>query len=258
MIMGVSGNTGLIFNIGEQGCGKSFLLNQVMDVEGFQPKEKGIKLWSKAFYRDDENLNLFFVDVEGFGKDEKFNNFVWSLAFLTGTIIIYSSNGMEEHNLALMNSFEFLNKFLVISNDEVENGYMMSYYAPKFIWLAKDHLIEERDTNGKQMLPDKYMEMILNEETNNPSIEYTKRFLINIIKDRTCISFETLDNPRFNNPQLDELYTYNLSVLREKIYSRSFNKYFDGVSFSSRMLINFISGFIELFNNDKYIEYHDM
>ena len=56
LIMNVSGNTGLIFNIGEANCGKSFTLNQVMDVDGLRERDKGMKLWSKAFYRDDENL----------------------------------------------------------------------------------------------------------------------------------------------------------------------------------------------------------
>jgi len=47
-------------------------------------------------------------------------------------------------------------------------------------------------------------------------------------------------------------------MLKEKIFSRSFSKSYDGVHFNARMLVNFIVGFIELYNSDKEIEYYDM
>lgn len=257
VVMSAGGNTGLIFNIGESNNGKSFLLNRIVEVDGFERNDKGIKIWSKPFFREDENLYLFFVDVEGFEKDEKFNEFVWALAFLTGTIVLYSTTGLGEQNIASLKSLDFIKNNLIISNDETENNYMMSYYAPKLIWLAKDHFIDAEDTNGKQMLPDKFFEMVLTEDTNDDRTDSIKRFITNVMKDRTCISFEQIE-PNFKNPKIDELYDYNITVLKEKIYSRSFNKYFDGVSFSSRMLVNFISGFIELYNNDQKIEYTEV
>ena len=76
----------------EKKVGKTFLLNHGLDLDirnnAFQENSKGIKFWTKPFYRDEENLCVFFVDVEGFDYDLNFRNFIWSLSFLIGTTII--------------------------------------------------------------------------------------------------------------------------------------------------------------------------
>ena len=56
-----------MFNIGEKSVGKSFLFNLALDLDFrnkyFRKNEKGIKIWSKPFYREEENLSIYFVDV---------------------------------------------------------------------------------------------------------------------------------------------------------------------------------------------------
>ena len=251
-ILDVPGSTGLVFNIGEPRIGKSFLLNRVMDLDrGFAENAKGLALWTKPFYREEENLYLFFVDAQGLDRDEKFANFVWTLSFLVGTIVMYSSVGdLNDRAYENLRPLEFVAKWLRVSADDIENSYMMSYYAPKLIWLMRDHR-GTMDANGKPMQPDKLLENSLLEPTNNNHVTGIKKFISTMIKDRTAVSFAP-----FNNA--DGGFNYSTSVLKEKIYSRSFSKYFDGVPFNSRMLINFMVGFIELYNADKAIEYYDM
>ena len=50
-------------------------------------------MWTEPFYKKEDNLIIFFVDVEGFGTDENFSNFIWILAFMLSSCIIYSSRG---------------------------------------------------------------------------------------------------------------------------------------------------------------------
>lgn len=223
-----------------------------MDLErGFSANAKGAKIWSKPFYREDENLYLFFVDVQGFDRDEKFSNFIWMLSFLVGTIILYNSKeDISEQTFKRLQPLNYILTALKLSPDDIENNYMMSYYAPKLIWVLKDYRkVENRE--GKALQPDQYLESCLSEPISDPQIIAIKKFLTNVIKERTCVAFNPLTN-------VDELFMYTTSVLKERIYSRSFSKYFDGVQFNSRMLVNFIAGFIELYNADKYIEYYDM
>lgn len=251
-ILEMNGTVGLIFNIGEPKIGKTFLINEVMDLDaGFPEQGKGIKIWTRPFFRDDENLFLFFVDVQGLDNDERFANFVWMMSFLVGTIVLYQSQGdITERTFDNLAPLNFVSTALRLSADEIENSYMMSYYAPKLIWVLKDHRRVE-NSEGKLLQSDQYLESCLLEPSNNPEITAIKRFVSGITKERTCVAFGPFSN-------IDDLYSYTVSVLKERIYSRSFCKYFDGVPFNARMLVNFMVGYVELYNADSYIEYYDM
>jgi len=189
-ILNASANTGLILNIGEPKIGKSFLLNKAMDLDrGYLEGSKGIKMWSKPFYREEEDLYLFFVDVQGLGTDEKFSDFIWMLSFLVGTIVIYNSKGdINDKTFECMKPLANMTRSLKISQDEVENGYMMSYYAPKLIWVIKDFRDVE-DANGKPMSPDKYLETSLLELSANNRTNNIKKFLTAVMKEHTCVTF---------------------------------------------------------------------
>ncbi len=260
-------NIGFIFNLGQKKVGKSFLFNLGLDLDirnnSFKENSKGIKLWTKPFYRDEENLNIYFIDVEGFDYDQNFKNFVWSLSFLLGTVIIYSTQGdiLDQHWNDL-NTLTYLVNNVQFSTNPNENEYTMSYYAPKFIWLLKDLNILERDDLGREILPEKYLEIKIKENMNNPNLNVIKAFFDNVFKDRTCLNFEPQNYQKFNfgnlSNNLSGRYKDNILDLKEKIYSRSFNKYFDGVSLSPRMAINFINCIIELFNNNQPLNYYEM
>lgn len=63
-----SGNKiGFIFNIGDKNIGKSFLLNEALNLDvwnrAFGENMEGIKFWTKPFYKEEDDLAIFFVDV---------------------------------------------------------------------------------------------------------------------------------------------------------------------------------------------------
>ncbi len=55
IIFDQGGTAGFIFNIGEENIGKTFLLNNALDLDMksnyFTEEEKGIKIWTKPFYK---------------------------------------------------------------------------------------------------------------------------------------------------------------------------------------------------------------
>ena len=61
MVLDIPGVAGMVFNMGEPKIGKTLLLNTVMDLDrGFPENSRGMKIWTKPFYREEENLYLFF------------------------------------------------------------------------------------------------------------------------------------------------------------------------------------------------------
>lgn len=68
------------------------------------------------------------------------------------------------------------------------------------------------------------------------------------------------DSIRFNtDPQLLTLdYKDQIKHLKEKIYSKSSSKYFDGISLTSRMMLHFVICVIETFNKKSLFNYYDM
>ena len=66
-------------------------------------------MWTEPFYKKEDNLIVFFVDVEGFGSDEKFSNFIWILAFMLSSCVIYSSKGkIGEEQMINMHHLNYL------------------------------------------------------------------------------------------------------------------------------------------------------
>jgi hypothetical protein len=268
LLLEYEGNIGFIVNIGQRGVGKSYLLNQVMDLEAnsnrFRERERGVKIWTRPLFREEEFVHLFFVDVQGFENDWNFRHFIWSFSFLLGTLVLYSTHGpITEKSFEELDSFAYLSQNIVFSDDEVENEYLMSYYAPKLIWLLKD--FEEIDENGKPSPPDKYLESMLRDanrnQLQNQAVSYTKNFIINTFKDPCCINFPPSSVPIQFNDHLQSMepeYIDGVRLLKERIYSKALNKFFDGITLTSRMVVNFIACIVELHNQKSPVVYSKM
>ena len=260
------GNIGFVFNIGQKSTGKSFLINHLMDLDAgqnaFPEHTRGINIWTKPLFRETEFLYLFFVDVQGFDSDANFHNFAWLLSFLLGTIVLYTSVGaLDDQSWSDLASFEFLSQRLIIAENTFENDYSLSYYAPKFIWLLKE--FDAPLTDGKVLPAEKYLEGAIfeSDRNNSPAANYARQFLLNAFKDRSCVTFPPLNGPvPFTEPlnRLPPAYTESVKLLKEKIYSKGLNKYFDGISLSPRMVIHFFSCIVELFNSQSQVNYYEV
>jgi hypothetical protein len=268
MLLQYAGNIGFIINMGQKGVGKSFLLNQAMDLNpgygSFRERERGIKIWTRPLYRDEEYVYLFFIDIEGTENDWNFKNFVWTLSYLLGTVVIYSTQGpIDERTFEDLSSLVFVAQNIFLAEDPTENEYLLSYYAPKLIWLLKD--FEEFDTNGKQSSADAYLESALRDITREygdaQTINFIKNFIINSFKDRTCINFPPIQGAVRFTDQLSQMpagYIESVRLLKERIYSKALNKYFDGITLNAKMVVHFIACIVELYNQKAPIVYSTM
>ncbi len=56
MLYDYESSIAFVFNIGEKGIGKTPLLNDILDFNGriFQTGAKGIKIWSKPIFKENE------------------------------------------------------------------------------------------------------------------------------------------------------------------------------------------------------------
>lgn len=262
MLLDVVGHVGFIFNIGEQGIGKTFTLNHIMDLpphSGLQERTRGIKIWNKPLFKDSEHLYLYFVDVQGFSGDQVFRDFVWFMAFFLGTIVIYSTSGpIDDHTWRDMSSFDFIANRFILSEDPAENEYLISYYAPKLIWLLRDLPLPAMDS--RTGAPDKYVENSLYEQTREDH-SFVKTFFSNTFKDRTTVSFTPpTSQPPFAAPiqNMTSQYMENIKIIKERVYSKATNKYFDGMALTSRMVLNFITCLTELLNKKSVLNYNEV
>lgn len=65
-----------------------------LDTRGscFQQQDFGIKIWTQPFFKAEDNLSIFFIDVQGLTDDDTFfANFVWLLSFFMGSVVFYST-----------------------------------------------------------------------------------------------------------------------------------------------------------------------
>ncbi len=176
--------------------------------------------------------------------------------------MLFSTQGDLPSKWKELEAMNILLENIIFSTDQTENEYSMSYYAPKFIWLLKDFVIQEQDENGLVMQPDKYLELRLREIISDREIFQNKEIFLNIFKERFCLDFEEVSNQGTNFRKLAQnltpYYKDQICYLKELIYSTSTVKNYDGMTFSPRMTINFINCVIELFNNAEKINYYEM
>ena len=241
-------------------------MNKVLDLEEgncFGQKTKGLKIWSTACVKDNEDLSIFFVDCESGTGDKHFEQFVWSLAFLIGSVVMMHSVGPLDQNFWLnFEALDALKKKIVFSEDEIENEFSLSHSAPRLIWLMRDYEITLKDTNGRVMTSDNYLDMELRDNDGSQTINERKLSLINIFKERLAFAMPTpSENPvgfHQGTENLNEEFLYHLEHLRERIYSKTGPKLFEGVAFDSRMFLNAVNCLIEVFNSGKPLFFNEM
>lgn len=84
----------------------------------------------------------------------------------------------------------------------------------------------------------------------------------NIFKNRSALDFETppFDKYPFHQLQnyLSRQYKDKVTFFKEKIYSHSQSKFFDGIDFNYEMFVNFMNCIMTLFNNQELLNYQEI
>lgn len=75
--------------------------------------------------------------------------------------------------------------------------YELSQYAPKFLWVLRDFVLEIRDVKGRKVQPKEYLESALTEiptdENGNPMrntevSDRTRKTILNFFRSRDCLT----------------------------------------------------------------------
>lgn len=87
--------------------------------------------------------------------------------------------------------------FVVLNDNYNRSEYQLSQYAPKFLWLLRDFVLEIRDVKGRKVSPKEYLESALTEiptdEHGKPmrstdKSERTRTTILNFFRNRDCLT----------------------------------------------------------------------
>ena len=162
---------------GKMRTGKSFLLNRILGLsseKGFTVSDKvdactkGLWIWSKPVYNDRQNVSIIFMDTEGLDsleRDADVDAKLFALTVLLASFFMFNSVGSIDENaissLALV--AQLIRTVTVTEGDEAANEYALASYAPKFLWLLRDFVLEVRDMSGRKVSSQMYLESSLSD-----------------------------------------------------------------------------------------------
>ncbi|XP_035259798.1 uncharacterized protein LOC118220194 isoform X1 [Anguilla anguilla] len=159
--------------VGLYRTGKSYLMNKLAGKrKGFalgstiQSKTKGIWMWCVPHPKK-ANHTLVLLDTEGLGDvekgDAKNDNWVFSLAVLLSSTLVYNSIGTIDNDaLQRLHYVTELTDHIKVKSqagDEDESPEFMRFF-PSFVWTVRDFTLELVH-DGNQITADQYLENAL-------------------------------------------------------------------------------------------------
>ncbi|XP_059810013.1 guanylate-binding protein 1-like isoform X2 [Hypanus sabinus] len=210
----------VVVMVGAVRTGKSYLMNCLAgDKKGFsvdssvQAHTKGIWMWCRSLPQRPSEV-LLLLDTEGLGDsekgDSKNDNFIYSLAILLSSILIYNGQrNIDQRSLQDLHFVTELSKRIQMKAqpDDCDSWEFVRFF-PEFVWVLRD-LTLDMHIDGKDVTPNEYLEHSLklkDSETSEQDKEYNelRRCIRNHFPSRCCFAFPT---PTFRKKlkQLQEL-----------------------------------------------------
>ncbi|KAJ8359107.1 hypothetical protein SKAU_G00156320 [Synaphobranchus kaupii] len=158
--------------VGLYRTGKSYLMNKLAGKrKGFalratiHSKTKGMWMWCIPHPKKADHT-LVLLDTEGLGDvegDTKNDNWVFSLAVLLSSALVYNSIGTIDNDaLQRLHYVTELTEHIKVksqTNDEDESTEFMRFF-PSFVWTVRDFTLE-LEHDGKQITADQYLDKAL-------------------------------------------------------------------------------------------------
>ncbi|XP_061094492.1 guanylate-binding protein 1-like [Conger conger] len=164
--------------VGLYRTGKSYLMNKLAgktkDEKGFdlgptvQAKTKGIWMWCVP-HPTKADHTLVLLDTEGLGDvekgDPKNDNWIFSLAVLLSSALVYNSIGIIDNNALQQLHYvtELTEHIKVKSQAEDEDGDETTEFMrffPSFVWTVRDFTLQ-LEYEGKPITADEYLDNAL-------------------------------------------------------------------------------------------------
>ncbi|XP_061094548.1 guanylate-binding protein 1-like [Conger conger] len=210
--------------VGLYRTGKSYLMNKLAGkTKGFalgstiQSKTKGIWMWCVP-HPTKVDHTLVLLDTEGLGDvekgDSKNDNWIFSLAVLLSSALVYNSVGTIDNNaLQQLHYVTELTEHIKVKSqakDEDEDGDESTEFMrffPSFVWTVRDFTLQ-LEYNGKPITADEYLDNALKLKAGHGKqvMQYNmpRNCLRNYFPKRKCFVFDRPTSAE-NMKRMDEL-----------------------------------------------------
>ena len=204
-------------------------------------------------------MYIFFLDTEGSGsttKNEDYDIKIFSLAVLLSTYFVYNSIGcIDEKSISTLSLITKLAQNIAVATNSDPDQYVLSFYAPKFLWCLRDFTLEIRDKSGKAISSSQYLENALRTHVKGDNMKI-RQGLMNFFKERDCV---TLVRPVFDEKELQQLnnlpltkirpeFLNGLNLIRSKILAKCKPNQINGVNLSPEMYCAMVQKYIQAIN----------
>lgn len=237
--------------------GKSFLMNLIMEQEGFvvgsrvQACTAGI--WLHQVFRNKQSF--LFVDVEGFGSTSRSSNEdakLLAIALSISSLLIYNSIGVI--NESKINHLSLaLTYCQLISSQTTDKS-----ESPHLIWVLRDFILDLVSPEGEKITPSQYLETILSPESKSKSSENAckmRESIINTFPYRNCITLpRPVDDEKslqvLNFTELKPEFLKGLKKLKKIVYATA-AKTINKKIVRGKELVQVVKVLVESLNSEK-------
>ncbi|XP_029513273.1 guanylate-binding protein 1-like [Oncorhynchus nerka] len=192
--------------VGLYRTGKSYLMNKLAgERKGFalgatiQSKTKGIWMWCVP-HPEKRDHTLVLLDTEGLGDvekgDEKNDNWIFSLAVLLSSTLVYNSMGTIDNNaLEKLHYVTELTEHIKVKSNQRDGEESSEYlrYFPSFVWTVRDFTLT-LEVDGRPITANEYLENALKLRTGHSKKDQAynlpRSCLRNYFSPRWCFVFE--------------------------------------------------------------------
>lgn len=230
VLKALKGPVSVVAVCGRARQGKSFILNQLLQVTGgFQigsttrPCTKGLWMWSSPQRRLDDagkEYHIVLLDSEGidaYDQTAQYSTQIFSLAVLLSSLFVYNQmGGIDEAALDRLSLVTEMTKHIrVRANSKTGDARELSSFTPSFLWLLRDFYLRLEDEHGRQFSARDYLETALMPVAGSgPAVEAKngiRSSIKSLFPDRDCA---TLVRPMHEEEALVSLDQTPLEQLR--------------------------------------------
>ncbi|XP_071198201.1 guanylate-binding protein 1-like, partial [Salvelinus alpinus] len=175
-------------------CPQGFALGATI-----QSKTKGIWMWCVP-HPEKRDHTLVLLDTEGLGDvekgDEKNDNWIFSLAVLLSSTLVYNSLGTIDNNaLEKLHYVTELTEHIKVKSNQRDGEESSEYlrYFPSFVWTVRDFTLT-LEVDGRPITANEYLENALKLRTGHSKKDQAynlpRSCLRNYFSPRWCFVFE--------------------------------------------------------------------
>ncbi|KRX10023.1 P-loop containing nucleoside triphosphate hydrolase [Pseudocohnilembus persalinus] len=265
------GNISFVGLAGKYRTGKSFLLNKLLNLQGRGFKvdpttdacTQGIWMWSKPLVRQSDGLKIFFIDTEGSSstdKDQRHDAKIFALTILLVNYFAFNSVGnIDELAMQQLQLTTTISKNIAVSQyGGKKDADAIAQYAPKFLWILRDFVLEIQDEFNREITPQQYLENALLNEHQSEKTKKVRQSLCEFFKDRDCITMIRPVEKESELQKLDQIpdnyirqqFLQKVQEIKQKIFSKISPKTLNGIPLNPRMFVTMIESFVEKINEE--------